>query len=207
MIFSSLTGPADPFGGQILFKATRLLMFGLLSLSAVNSALAADVYPKAYDATYEIKSGRGITAMHMLSNGKGQTRTETGVAGGPKTVSIIDYPGKTMWTIIEASKMVMKGPVKNKPVTTMDEAEAKKMNATDLGSKMVNGHMSQGWSYKNAQGSTEVWIDKEAGVAVKSTSTNNGTTSEMNIKTLSSNAPPDSNFKIPNTGYKIIAMP
>ncbi len=190
-----------------MIKASRLLMSGLLSLYAVTAALAADVYPKAYDATYEIKTSRGTTPMRMMSSGKGQTRTETGTAGTPKMVTIIDYPGKTTWTIIEASKMVLKGPVRNGPAAALDDAEAKKLNATDLGMKAVNGHNCQGWSYKNAQGTTEVWVDKDAGVTVKSVSNIKGNLTELNIKTLSSNPPSDSFFKIPNNGYKVTAMP
>jgi outer membrane lipoprotein-sorting protein len=205
VIFSSLPCSFNPAKGTISMKASRILMFGLLSLAAVNSALATDVYPRVYDATFEIKNGKMVMPMHMLSNGKGLTRTETGMPGLPKTVTIMDYPNHTSYTIMEGQKMILKGPTKTagKP---MDADEAKRLNATDLGTKMVNNHMSQGWSYKNADGNTEIWVDKEAGVPVKSTSTSKGATSEMNIKSLSTTIPAEANFKVPAAGYKIMAL-
>ena len=84
----------------------------------------------------------------------------------------------------------------------MDTSEAKKLNATDLGSKMVNGRMAKGWSYKANAGTTEVWTDEGAQVMVKSLSKIGSTTSEMNLKTLSTNVPDDSKFKVPTSGYK-----
>ena len=188
-------------------NASRLLIFGLLSLSNINFALAADLYPKVYDATYETKTAQGNMQMHMLSNGKGQTRTETALPGGPKMVTIVDMPGHMAYSILEAQKMIMKAPYKGDTGKAMDAAEAKKLNATDLGSKQVNGHMCQGWSYKTAQASTEVWIDKDAGLSVKSITTSGHNTTEMNLKTLSTNMPADSNFKVPASGYKVMATP
>jgi len=182
-------------------------MFGLLSLSYINSAWAADLYPKVYDATYETKTAQGNMQMHMLSNGKGLTRTETAMPGGMKMVTIIDMPGHSAQSIMEAQKMIMKAPYKGDKGKAIDTDEAKKLNATDLGSKLVNGHMCQGWSYKTAQTSTEVWVDKDAGVSVKSITTSEKTTTEMNLKTLSTNMPADSNFKVPASGYKVLATP
>jgi len=124
---------------------------------------------------------------------------------GMKAVTIIDMPSHLTYTILEAQKMIMKGQYSG-DTATMDEAEARKRNATDLGVKLVNGHMSQGWSYKTPQGSTEVWLDKEAQVTTKSITTSAGRTTEMNLRTLSTAPPADSNFKVPTTGYKVMAM-
>jgi hypothetical protein len=186
-------------------KVSRLLTFGLLSLSCVNSAFAEDPFPKAYDATYESKSTYGTTQMHMLSNGKGQMRTETSQPGGSKMVTILDIPGRTSYAIIEAQKMIMKSPYKGGAAKVIDEAEAKRLNATDLGTKMVNNHMCQGWSYKTPQAATEVWSDKEAHVMVQSKTTSGKITTETNMKSLSTNPPGDSLFKVPASGYKVMA--
>ncbi|MBS1990138.1 MAG: DUF4412 domain-containing protein [Cyanobacteria bacterium SZAS LIN-3] len=187
-------------------KAGQLFTLGLLSLSTAGAALAADIYPKAYDATYENKNSQGTMQMRMMSNGKGMTRTESG-AGPTKSVTITDYPGKTSYTIIEANKMIMKGKFEGKAGSVLDEVEAKKLGATNLGTKMVNGHMCQGWQYKTKDAKTETWIDNAAQVMVKSTTVAAGLTNEMNMKTYSPQAPADSNFKVPGSGYTVIARP
>jgi hypothetical protein len=207
VIFSSLSGSFNTTGGKILIKASRLLMFGLLSLSYANSALASDLYPKAYDATYETKTKYGTMQMHTLSNGKGQMRTETSQAGGAKTVTIVDMPNHLSYLVMEAQKKIMKSPLKGNLGKAMDEAEAKRLNATDLGTKMVNGHMSQGWSYQAPPTTSEVWIDKDSKVMVKSMSTTKGVTSETNIKTLNTTTvPAEANFKVPAVGYSTMAF-
>jgi len=58
-------------------QASRVVTLGLLSFISVNTALADQVYPKVYDTTYETKTAQGNMHTHMLSNGKGQLRTET----------------------------------------------------------------------------------------------------------------------------------
>jgi Domain of unknown function (DUF4412) len=176
-------------------------------LSYANSAMAADMFPKAYDATYELKSKYGNTQMHTVSNGKGQMRTETTQPGGMKTVSIVDMPGKMSYTIMEASKTIMKYPLKGDSGKALDETEAKRLNATNLGVKMVNGRMSQGWSYSKAPTTTEIWLDKDTNATVKSVSTTSGIKSEQNLKSLTTNVPADSYFKVPASGYKITALP
>jgi len=196
-------------------KAGQLLTFGLLSictsatlsLSFSTAALAGDAFPKAYDATYENKNSQGVTQLRMLSNGKGQTRTESSGMGGMKTVTITDFPNKTTATILEAQKMIIKGKVPAGSGAPMDDVEAKKLNATDLGTKMVNGHMAQGYSYKTKDATTEQWVDKANQVLVKSTTIAGGLKSEMNIKTYSGNVPADANFKIPASGYTVMAHP
>ena len=95
-----------------MFKTTRLLTLGLLSLSTISVASAADQWPKAYDATYESKTGAQTMQMHMYSNGKGQMRTDTVLPGGTKSISILDYPGKVCYNIMEAQKLIMKSPLK-----------------------------------------------------------------------------------------------
>jgi len=195
-------------------KAGQLLTFGLLSISAsiaatvsvsTLTAIAADAFPKAYDATYENKNSQGVIQMRMLSNGKGQTRTETNGMGGMKAITITDYQNKTTATILEAQKMIVKGKVQPGAGAPLDAVEAKKLNATDLGTKMVNGHMAQGYSYKTKDATTEQWTDKANQVLVKSITVAGGLKSEMNIKTYSPNAPADTSFKIPTSGYKVIA--
>jgi len=195
-------------------KSGQLLTFGLLSismsagtvLSLATAANATDAFPKAYDATYENKTAQGITNMHMLSNGKGQMRSEMNGPGNMKVVTITDFANKTTGTIMEAQKMIVKGKFSKDTASVMDEAEAKKLKATDLGTKMVNGHMAQGWSYKTKDATTEIWTDKDLQVTVKQITNAAGYKSEMNIKSLSANPPATTSYQLPTSGYKVISQ-
>jgi|GEM_PF-609648 len=194
-------------------KSGQLFTFGLLSisisaassLSLAQAANATDAFPKAYDATYENKTAQGITKMHMLSNGKGQMRTECAGPGGMNVITITDFANQTTGTIMEAQKMIVKGKFSKDTASVMDEAEAKKLKATNLGTKMVNGHMAQGWSYKTKDGTTEIWTDKDLQVTVKQITNAAGYKSEMNIKSLSANPPATTSYKLPTTGYTVLA--
>ena len=181
-----------------------LLLSG--SIVTAGAAIAANHYPTAYDASYDNKTGAMAMKMHMLSNGKGQLRSESDMGNGTKTVTIMDYPKKTCWTIMEKQKMIMKTALSDDGVKSMDAEQAKKLKATDLGNKMVNGRMSHGYSYKTAQGTFETWTDEKAEVLVKSTSNTGGTTSEMNLTALTLKVPDDSNFQVPTSGYKVISQ-
>jgi hypothetical protein len=194
--------------GEIILLKQSLVAALLLSgaINATDAALAANPYPTAYDATYDNKTGPTEMKMHMISNGKGQLRTETDMPGGMKSISIMDYPKKTCWTIMEKQKMIMKTKLTADAATTMDTEQAKKLKATDLGNKMVNGRMSHGWSYKTPQGTTESWTDEKAEVMTKSVTKTASMTSEMNLKSLSLKVPDDSNFAVPTTGYKVISQ-
>ena len=120
-------------------------------------------------------------------------------------VTIIDMPNHSCYTIMNApQKMIIKSAFKSE-MKPMDNDAAKKLNATDLGQKMVNNHMCQGWSYKSAKSTTETWLDKDAGIAVKSTTTTDGHTTETNLKTLSTNPPAASSFQVPTSGYRVMA--
>ena len=185
-------------------KATRLLTFGLLALSSISLAHAGEVTPKVYDATYETSSTAGTIKMHQISDGKGKMRSETTAPGGGSSISIIDYPNHMSYSILEAQKMIMKTPFKG---DASGAPQDKTIPVTDLGSKMINGHMATGKLYKTPQGSTELWLDKASQIMVKSVSKSTGGTFETNVKTLTFNAPDEALFKVPTSGYKVIATP
>ena len=182
-----------------------LLLSGSLFVN-VAGALATNPYPTAYDASYDNKTGAMAMKMHMLSNGKGLVRSESDMGNGVKTISIMDYPKKTCWTIMEKQKMIMKTTLTDEGAKPMDAEQVKKLKATDLGNKMVNGRMSHGYSYKTAQGTFETWTDEKAEVLTKSLSKTGTTSSEMNLTSLTLKVPDDANFKVPTSGYKVISQ-
>jgi hypothetical protein len=181
-----MQGIAGSHRGENMPKTLKIGCAVLLSLFGARSALAEGTFPKPYDATYETKTGMGTMKMHIFSNGKGQTRTENLMPNGMATVNIVDLPNHTSSLLIEAQKMIIKGPIEEGQMTPMDETQAKQRQAKDLGAKLVNGHMSQGWSYKNGQATTEVWQDKETLATVKQITTSGASKVEMEIKTLNS---------------------
>jgi hypothetical protein len=174
--------------------------------ATVCGAYAADLeYPKqAYDATYTQSGPQGSTTMRMMSDGKGHMRTETNAAG-QKIVSISDYPNKVAYSIMETQKMVMKVPLKGGP-QVHDTESAKKVNAKDLGIKVVNGHPSHGWEYTTEGGKVQTWVGEDTHCLVKSETTTSQGKISMDLKTYNAAAPGADMFQVP-AGYKTMNIP
>ena len=189
-------------------KVLASLALAVISLTAVTSAQAADtkneLYPKVYDANYICISPAGKTEMRMTSDGKGKLRTES-KSSTYKVVSISDYPGKVCYSIMDAQKMITKMPLKQGYEGNMDTSTAKKKNAKDLGVKTIDGRSCHGWSYKENNVESEVWVDDNAQLLVKSTTKASGTVTSMQLTKASSAAPSADLFAIPS-GYKVMSI-
>jgi hypothetical protein len=188
-----------------LIKTSGFTLATILSLLSTCAAIAADSFPKAYDATYESKGGAVTIQMHILSNGKGQTRTETTLQNAMKTVIIVDTPANIAYQILEASKTIRTCASDKTESYPIDAAQAKKRDAKSLGEKLVDGHICQGWSYKTGDRMTEVWIDKQTQAMVKSIVTSGGIALEFDLKSLKATEPDSSNFVVPKSGYKVVS--
>lgn len=184
-------------------KAVRTLVLAVTALALGQASFAGQIYPKVYDATYDSKTPAGAAALRMTSDGKGKLRTESN-SGGMKVVSIIDYPGKMSYSILETQKMVTKMPLKAEYEGEMNPELAKKKKATDLGTKEIAGHKAHGWKYTVPGGSTEVWMDEAAGIMVQSRTTASGYTTESTLKTFTTQAPSPALFAIP-ASYKVVS--
>lgn len=188
-----------------VLASLALAVISLASAAAVQAAdKKAELYPKVYDANYECVSAAGKTEMRLTSDGKGKLRSES---KGPsfKVVSISDYPGKICYSIMEAQKMITKMPLKQGYEGNMDAETAKKKNAKDLGVKDIDGRSCHGWSYKENGTESEVWVDNNAQILVKSTTKTAGTTTSMQLTKISTTAPAAELFVIPS-GYKVMSI-
>lgn len=179
-------------------KANRILMLGVLSLISVSSALAAEA-PPAFDATYSIADNHGNNATtHKLSDGAGRTRTETSINGG-KTVSIVDYPSMTVWTILESEKIITKGPYKGDA-----EAEGAALMET-LPDATICGRPCTGKLESVKGGLKKTYTDKGIKIMVQTTFTGGGLSRTTTLTSLSTATPAAENFVVPTTGYTMMA--
>lgn len=186
----------------------KALVLACVAIGTVSVAFAQQAYegPKvAFDATYTSAGPAGASTVRMISDGKGHMRTETST-NGQKMVSIMDYPGKQVVTLIEAQKMAMKSPLKTSGADVHDADTAKKMKAKSLGTKVVNGHPSHGWQYTHEGATVEVWTGDDINYMTKQETTTPQGKFTMDLKSYSATAPSPDVFKIPS-GYKMMALP
>jgi len=169
-------------------------------------AFAAGEIPQAYDATYEMTSpGAGLTKMHQMSDGKGHMRVESETRG-MKSTAIYDYPGKIMYSLMDAQKMYIKMPIKDEATKITDENSAKKANAKSLGTKTVDGHPCHGWETKTGTTTSACWIGDDIHNLVRSETTTSSGKMVMELKTYSAKAPAGDLAAIPSN-YKEMKMP
>jgi hypothetical protein len=184
-------------------KANRLFLSAALCLSALTSAsaaLAANPWPMAYDATYTIVDNHNGTATsRYLSNGTGRTRKETTLGQG-KTVTIVDYPTKTVYTIMAAQKMIAKGPWKG------DQDANTGAEIVDLGTSNVDGHICKGAECAVKGGIKSIWTDKKTNIMVRTIFKGSGTTRQTDMTAYAEGAPDAAFFELPS-GYTIVAKP
>ncbi len=185
----------------MFMKAALALVLGTSMVVLAPSALAGQLYPKVYDATYEAKSQNSVSTIRMCSDGKGKLRTESGTPAY-KIISLIDYPGKFSYSILDSQKMIMKTPISTEYEGEMTPELAKKKKAQDLGTKDIAGHKCHGWKMPVEGGFTEVWSDEKAGITVHSVTEAKGYKSEMTLKTYSPAPPAEALFSLPQ-GYKV----
>ncbi|MBK7749323.1 MAG: hypothetical protein IPP57_03340 [Candidatus Obscuribacter sp.] len=183
-------------------KAAPRFVLAAAAMFISLPALAEQTFPKVYDATYETKNAQGTQNLRLTSDGKGKLRTESQGAGY-KVVSIIDYPGKFSYSIIDANKMVMKSPLKISYDGELTPAKAKSKNAKDLGYKDIDGHHCKGWQYNESGMTIDSWVDEKAGIIVKSTTKGANVNNEMTLKTYSAKEAPATLFAIPGD-YKVM---
>ncbi len=189
-------------------KAAKLLVATLVTAAASSglAALAVDYPTKAFDLTYAMTTPTGASQMRMASDGKGKVLTQQTVAN-MKITSVADYPGKVMYSIMDAQKMVYKMKMPAQQGNIMTDEAAKKLQAKSLGNKVIDGHPCKGWLYSSTNNtSTETWLATDLEAAVKSiTKTPQGTTT-MTLKSVSMKTPDASVFAIP-AGYKVVQSP
>ncbi len=184
-------------------KVLTAASLALFSFVSISSSQAAE-YPKVYDANYECQAGASKTSMRLTSDGKGKVRSESKTSAY-KMVSILDYPAKTTYAIMDAQKSVMKMPLKDAYVGTVGEVLKTKKAAKDLGTKNIGGRLCRGCSYTEKGTDTEMWVDEANQLLVKSNSKTGNMSTSMTLISANTNAPAAALFDIPKN-YKITAL-
>ena len=128
-----------------------------MSVALASSALGAEMYQKMYDASYVYKSPAGVCNIRMISDGNGKVREERDNKNF-RNFSITDYPGKTIYTVSELIKTIMKAPLKEAYEGPMNAELAKKRNAKYLGLKTIKGLTCHGWLFTQEGNETEMWL-------------------------------------------------
>jgi hypothetical protein len=145
--------------------------------------------------------------MRMINDGQGHQRHESSTPQG-KVISIIDYPNKVMWNLMEAQKMAMKIPFNpsSRGPSITDSQSAKQSGAKSLGTKVIDGHPCQGWEVSSQGTKSESWIGTDINNLVYSVSSSAQGQSTMRLKQYSAQAPSASLFTVPSD-YKVMALP
>lgn len=184
----------------MIIKKLSLIAVVSLTFSCIN-AIAQEAPKAAFDATFVAGGPAGSSTVRMVSDGKGHMRTET-KTNGQTFVTIMDYPGKVAYTVLDAQKMVMKTPL-TATTEVHDSESAKKAKAKSLGAKTVNGHPCHGWEYTIPGGKSEVWTGDDINYLVKSETTTKQGKMTMDLKTWAAPKLGANDFKVP-TGYKVM---
>jgi len=179
----------------------------LLCASSWSPSLAQTWSTKPFDATYEIATGGRIILSRTINDGQGHQRQESSTPQG-KVISILDYPNKVMWNLMEAQKMAMKlplNPSSTHPSIT-DQQSAKRSNAKSLGNKVIDGHPCQGWQASTQGMTSETWIGTDINNLVYAVSSGPQGQQTTRLKQFSAATPSASLFAVP-PGYKVMALP
>ncbi|HEY9868126.1 MAG TPA: DUF4412 domain-containing protein, partial [Candidatus Obscuribacterales bacterium] len=174
-----------------MLRALLLSTLSSILFSATCLPSTAQAWPtKAFDATYQSTAAGQTTVMRQISDGRGHMRTESSTPQG-RVISIIDYPNKVVWSLMEAQKMAMKMPFNPNAAgpAVRDAESARQYNSKPLGAKVIDGHPCHGWQ-TTVQGTTsESWIGDDINNLVYSVTSGPYGQSSMRLKSYSADQP------------------
>ncbi len=185
--------------------AAQSVLVSVLTICLGSQSLAQHWSKKAYEASYDVQSAAGKNSLRMVTDGQGHTRNEITTPQG-KMITIIDAPGKIMYSIVEAQHMIMKMPYQETSTGVTDEQSAKAVNAKSLGNKVIDGHPCHGWQTIKNDSTTESWTGDDIGCVVISTTKGPSSQSIMHLTKYSDAKPNPADFSVPS-GYKVMEMP
>ncbi len=181
----------------------KLVLALLAAAISAPSAMAADYPTQTYDARYDMTNAQGKSELRMASDGAGKFLTQTTV-NGAKFTTLMDYKANTSTTLIEQSKMAMKGKLNTSSNVNSDEDSIKKAGGKLIGTKVISGHPCHGYSYSKDGAHTEVWVGDDVKIMVQTATTTPQGKVSMVLKSLAG-APPADAFKVP-AGYKVMGQ-
>lgn len=175
---------------------------GFLVTNATAFGAETKYYTRVFDATNQVTDSKGTTfETRTISDGKGHVRNENNSALG-KSTTVLDYPRKTMSTVMEIQKIIKKEPLVD--VTPPEPADSAKKDVKSLGEKTIAGHPCKGESYTIYKTKMEVWTGKDINYPVKTIIEQKDSKITNELKNFSSKDPDPALFTVPSKGYKVI---
>lgn len=188
----------------------RILLLASVALIGMQPAAnAAGTWKtRAFEANYSYSMPQKTGDYRMASDGKGKALMQTNLNDGTKSTILIDFTKNEMYSITTVpggQQMAMKMPYKDQSNgNTADEM--KKLNAQNLGNKVVAGHPAHGYSYNTSGTAVETWIADDIDFCVQSQTKNPQTgATNMVLKSYKAAAPAAEAFKLPS-GVKVMDM-
>ncbi len=175
---------------------------GCLLTSGTAFGAETKYYKRAFDATNEVTDSKNTTfETRLASDGKGHVLSQSKSAFGDNS-TIMDYTTKTMCSVMETPKLIIKDVLRD--VTQKDVDPAAKKDVKSLGEKTINGHPCKGESYTVGKSKVEVWTGTDIDYAVKTVVDVNDTKITTELKSFSTKQPPEKLFEVPKEGYKLL---
>lgn len=152
----------------VLLSLNSILLAGC---TAPQMTLQSDKpYPTAaYIAKYNYQApGGAVMQQTWYSDGKGKLRLEVNNAPG-SGATVIDYPNKSAFAILDQQKLVMKLPFDSSPTSLyVNSYTAKEQGLQELGAKNISGHQCHGWKLPENRGGGNMWVEDGTGMLVES---------------------------------------
>jgi hypothetical protein len=184
----------------------KYLLIATLSSCVLTGGTAfgaeSKYYTRVFDASNEVTDAKGTTfETRTVSDGKGHVYSESKSALGD-SFTIMDYPTKTMTTVSELAKLIIKNPLRDPNANEPDPSARKDVKS--LGTKTINGHPCKGEAYTIGKNKMEVWTGTDINYPVKTIVDPNTTKVTTELKNFSTKPPSDALFAVPTNDYKII---
>lgn len=177
------------------------IFLSLAGVCACVTPVLGQIPPeRPYSAVYQtLADPSSPVQTHIMSDGKGHTRSESTVAG-QQYVSIMDSTKKECVSLNMQSKTATKVNFDSSAYYDPNYAKSQK----PLGSKVVDGHPCHGWQMITGGTQTQTWIGDDIGCTVLVTS-NNKPFMRL-VKHQPAFVPTPDLFIVP-PGFKIVQVP
>jgi len=181
-----------------------IFLFALLMATSIARAADTVAYPHgAFTATFSTEStAAGVGAARHISDGQGRLRIEIQQPGGTQ-IGIVDYVKGVTTEIVPSKQIAVSTPVV--PHQCMAE-ESVKLDGTPIGTKVIDGHPCHGYTRRQGQFTSEIWIGDDTHYMVHADTFFQNDKSSFTLRAWSDDPPSPDLFQIP-ADYKLINLP
>jgi hypothetical protein len=154
-------------------KGIRLMWSLAMSTLAMAPCIAGNphkelsakkISTEPFSIVYRVTQSDASYKQYMWSDGQGNYRIENELpyakVDGVTDVVFEDYTHGKRFTVNTLFMSVEVSPLGEYSMPTSD-AEMKRLKATPLGERTINGFLCKGWTYRNGEIKHEVWICPE----------------------------------------------